>query len=141
MFVTKSNYRFNHPLASANENYWKLVHKTLNSSWLYSVVKYLNDAGNISDILLIPDVHLLEDILKNKGVVVKELYVVTPGYINKSKDWKMNRILYLGKALLKDGGTVVYKYVLSNGEVVHESIRDIDPKTLQFETIFEIKIS
>lgn len=138
MFVTNNRYRFNHPLASADETYWNFVRKTLHTTWLYSVIEYLDGVESISDILLIPDVHLLEVVLKNKGIIVKEIYVVTPGYINKSDDWKMNRIVYMGKAPLKDDGNVVYKYVLSNGDVVHESLRELDPRTLNFETIFEV---
>lgn len=138
MFVTNNRYRFSHPLASADETYLNLVHKTLHTTWLYSVIEYLDGVKSISDILLIPDVHLLEVILKNKGIIVKEIYVVTPGYINKSDDWKMNKIVYMGKAPNKDDGTVVYKYILSNGEVMHESLRKLDLKTLEFETIFEV---
>jgi len=138
MFVTNNHYRFNHPLASADETYWNLVHKTLHTTWLYSVIEYLDGVESISDILLIPDVHLLEDILKNKGIMVKEIYLVTPGYINKSDDWKMNKIAYMGKAPNKDDGTIIYKYILTNGEVIHESLRELDTKSLEFETIFEV---
>lgn len=138
MFVTRNSYRINHPLTTADESYWNLVYKTLNTPWLYCMVEQLNETENISNILLVDDVDELIKILANKGIIVQEIYVVTPSHINKSSEWKMDRLLYLGKANLIEEASVVYKYILSKGEVIYENFIEIDPIKLVYETIYEI---
>lgn len=50
----------------------------------------------------------------------------------------MDRLIYLGKENLIEEASVVYKYILSKGEVIYENFIEIDPFTLVYETIYEI---
>ena len=74
--------------------HWHSVSRVLRTHWYHATVQ-LTQPGRVSEIqLMINDEHRLQAALisQDETVVIKDVQVVTPAYMNKGEGWKMEQL-------------------------------------------------
>lgn len=93
---------------------WKYVELTLPHVWFYVTIVERVQTIEVKSILMIDSVALLEDLLSApySGCTVESIYVVTPGRLNGTGDWRMERLLRIEH--LSEQDSVAHLYVVKN---------------------------
>lgn len=135
MFITSEFTKVENPLHDVTEYGWSRVELMLNAPWYFcSFIDTRFEGLNRS--LLLDHIHQLIDMFLDKNIKVREAYIVTPGYVNKSDTWQMERIIQIKQSLNHDlnNSNTVYKVIKSDGsEMVIDGVLLVDSNSLSFE--------
>ncbi|MNF44988.1 hypothetical protein D3C84_261100 [compost metagenome] len=93
---------------------WKYVELTLAHVWFYVTVVQRVKFEQIRSILMLDNLALLDDLLSDphSGREVESIQLVTPGRLNGSGDWRMERLLRIEHLI--DHDSVAYIYEVKN---------------------------
>jgi len=110
MFETFDNAEIPLPkaLAENGERLWTYAHLNLNTPWFYVQYHVLSNESTFNAVLLFSLLDQLKSLISQPGVVVKNAYVVTPGYVNKSDMWQMDLINEIRTGLVMQEMVTIY---------------------------------
>lgn len=96
---------------------WAMVERHLALPWYHVVLEEKVDGRAWKRVLMPSDVNMLEEILSQRTneFVVEDIQVVTPGWMNKTGKWMMEKLsgLLVG---YDSSGARVYLHNMCNGE-------------------------
>ncbi|MDD1141007.1 hypothetical protein M5G22_25890 [Pseudomonas sp. TNT2022 ID233] len=103
--------------------HWRYAELSFASIWLYVSIGYVRSGLQRQCTLLMPELREFEQLLNDCGdaLWIDDVMVVSPGDVNDSGAWMMERLVALEEAVDKQTGEFVYIYVLDNGRRYTES--------------------
>lgn len=122
MFETHNNAELFLPkaLAPNGERLWSYVGMHVHVPWFY--IEYAVDHENMKlrTVLFLSSVEQLKSLTEQENIEITQAHVVTPGYVNKTGTWKMDRLKQVVQATNNLGETEfpVSIYVLMNGKEI-----------------------
>jgi hypothetical protein len=98
--------------------HWRYAELSFNSIWLYVSIGYVRSGLQCQCTLLMPELREFEQLLTDCGdeLWIDDVMVVSPGNVNGSGAWAMERLDTLEEAVEEQNGQFVYIYVLENGK-------------------------
>lgn len=98
--------------------HWRYAELSFNSVWLYVSIGYARSGAERQCTLLMPELREFEQLLNDCGdeLWIEDVMVVSPGDINGSGTWMMERLGTLEEAADEQTGEYIYIYVLENGK-------------------------
>lgn len=126
-------------LALNGERLWRYAQINTQIPWFY--VEYLVDYGDLKSksVLLIANNEQLEILANRTDIEITQAHVVTPGYVNKTEDWQMNKLKQVFRATRRIGRNKipVTIYVLSDGrEMVYSTDTNEKAQLEDCKTVF-----
>lgn len=125
-------------LSPNGERLWSYAQISIHAPWFY--VEYEIDYGDWKpkSILLLNTLDQLEELSSRPDIKITQAHVVTPGYVNNSNDWHMDRLRQVLRATRKIKGNemAVTIYVLSDGRKFSDSPINEKSKLTNQEIIF-----
>ena len=116
---------------------WKYVELTLPHIWFYvTIVEKVQNIA-VKSILMIDSVALLDDLLSASPSerYVENIHLVTPGRLNESGDWRMERLFRIEH--LSDEDSVAHLYRVKNNTTYVDGDRGLSIRvTTQRRVIF-----
>jgi hypothetical protein len=103
--------------------HWRYAELSFDSIWLYVSIGYTRSGQHRQCTLLMPELREFEQLLGDCGdaLWIDDVMVVSPGDVNSSGSWKMDRLSTLEEAIIKQNEEFVYIYVLENGKRYSEA--------------------
>lgn len=103
--------------------HWRYAELSINSLWLYVSIRYVRSGHHNQCTLLMPELREFEQLLNDRGdaLWVEDVMVVSPGDLNGSGAWIMERLATLEEAVNEQTGAFVYIYILENGKRYNET--------------------
>ncbi|MGY3305056.1 hypothetical protein ACVK1X_004371 [Pseudomonas sp. PvR086] len=103
--------------------HWRYAELSFNSIWLYVSIGYVRSGPQSQCTLLMPELREFEQLLNDRGdaLWVDDVMVVSPGEVNGSGAWMMERLGTLEEAVNEQTGEFVYIYTLENGKRYSEA--------------------
>ncbi len=95
MFQTMDEAEISIPFGSEKNGYkaWSFCFKRVQAPWLYVITnEELISGGIIPKVYYFTSFDFVEGLLSSNRHVVSEVYLVTPGWINGSNQWRMGRV-------------------------------------------------
>jgi len=110
--------------SDANVQHWRFAELPVCCHWFFVGVGYDQDGEGISSTLLITSTPEFERILtaRREGVWVEGVMLVSPGHMNGSGRWKMERLEELRESIDDRDGFQHYVYVLEGGHSYIEGV-------------------
>lgn len=104
---------------------WKYVELTLAQVWFYVTVVEQVKTTKAKSILMIDSLALLEDLMSDphSGRHVESIQLVTPGRLNESGDWRMERLLRIEHLSHQD--SVAHIYEVKNNVIYVDGDRSL----------------
>lgn len=98
--------------------HWRYAELSFDSIWLYVSIGYTRSGHQRQCTLLMPELHEFEQLLNDRGdaLWIDDVMIVSPGDVNGSGGWMMERLAALVEATNQKNGEFVYFYVLENGK-------------------------
>jgi hypothetical protein len=98
--------------------HWRYAELSFSSIWLYVSISYIRSGHQRQCTLLMPELREFEQLLNDCGdaLWIDDVMVVSPGDVNGSGAWKMERLSALEEAINDRTGEFCYVYELENGE-------------------------
>ena len=98
--------------------HWRYAELSFNSIWLYVSIGYTRSGHQRQCTLLMPELREFEQLLNDRGdaLWIDDVMIVSPGDVNGSGAWMMERLAALVEASNQKNGEFVYIYVLENGK-------------------------
>ncbi|NWD69377.1 hypothetical protein HX870_17390 [Pseudomonas gingeri] len=98
--------------------HWRYAELSFNSVWLYVLIGYARSGAQRQCTLLMPELREFERLLNDCGdeLWIEDVMVVSPGDINGSGTWMMERLGTLEEVVDEQTGEYIYIYVLENGK-------------------------
>jgi hypothetical protein len=119
MFVTYRQAEMPMGMLFGNENelHWRYVELSLRCPWFYTTIGYVSGGDSFTKTLLIPSPPELERLLSEQHdrMWVEEVMLVSPGYMNGSDGWKMERLQELRVDVDDRDGYSNYVHVIEGG--------------------------
>ncbi|MVW84789.1 hypothetical protein EI969_02290 [Pseudomonas sp. PB101] len=90
---------------------WHLVQQHLMSPWFHTTIARCEDSLEIHDVVFVDSMQALTALLEltEVGVQVKSVQLVSPGWLNGSGDWRMERLLEVARS--QDGASLRYTLI------------------------------
>ncbi len=103
--------------------HWTYAELSFKSVWLYVSIGYKSSGLQRQCTLLMPELREFEQLLSDCGeeLWIDDVMVVSPGDINGSGTWMMERLDALEERTDEHSGEFIYFYVLENGKCYTES--------------------
>lgn len=103
--------------------HWRYAELSFDCIWLYVSIGYSRSGHQRQCTLLMPELREFEQLLNDCGdaLWIDDVMVVSPGGVNGSGSWMMERLATLEEAINKQNEEFVYIYVLENGKQYSES--------------------
>lgn len=97
--------------------HWRYAELSICCIWLYVSFSYIRSGHQRQCTLLMPELREFEQLLNDQGdtLWIEDVMVVSPGDVNGSGAWMMERLGVLVEAINPNNGGFVYIYVLENG--------------------------
>jgi|APLak6261667474_1056061.scaffolds.fasta_scaffold02666_2 hypothetical protein len=121
MFITSEYAKVENPLLQDDHSGWAHFELLLNAPWYFCKIKVNSDADSFFKNVFFNNINQVIDLLFETNIELKEVYLVTPNYVNKSGSWKMDKVIKLFKSTNHDsiGKNLAYKIVsYDNSEFV-----------------------
>ena len=121
---------------------WTSVNLNMHVHWLYVTYQaQYDDDTKLVEIIFLTEAEQLLEISLNEKIQIIEVYLVSPGYVNGSNSWKMEKVKEIWKATLRldelDSSGRIY-IVEGNCEYVHSYLTmdkgDFTKKELIFKS-------
>ncbi len=99
--------------------HWRYAELSFNSIWLYVSIGYVRLGPPRQCTMLLPELREFEQLLKDcksEALWIDDIMVVSPGDVNGSGAWMMDRLNALEEAIDEQTGEFVYIYVLEDGK-------------------------
>jgi hypothetical protein len=111
MFETFDNAEIPLPkaLAENGERLWTYAHLNLNTPWFYFQYQVVSEESTFNAVLLFSLLDQLKSLINEPDVIVKNAYVVTPGYVNKSDLWQMDLLNEIRTGLAVQERVTIYE--------------------------------
>lgn len=92
---------------------WHFVQQHLMTPWFHTTIARCEDGLEIHDVVFVDNVQTLTSLLEltEKGVQVKSVHLVSPGWLNGAGDWRMEKLLEVARS--QDGTSL--RYTLKDG--------------------------
>ncbi|MHA6232990.1 hypothetical protein [Pseudomonas fluorescens group sp. PF-69] len=90
---------------------WHFVQQQLMSPWFHTTIARCEDGLEIHDVVFVDSLQALTSLLEltEVGVKVKSVKLVSPGWLNGSGDWRMERLLEVARS--QDGASLRYTLI------------------------------
>ncbi|MNF98321.1 hypothetical protein D3C84_811770 [compost metagenome] len=129
MFVTykQAEIPIGFYLGDENTQHWQYVEQTLHCPWFYVGLARRSGEEIMNSMLLIPSTQAFEQLLEQQGkdIWLKDVQLVTPGYMNGSDFWKMELLLEICEVIDDRDNSYSYVYKLE-GERLYSENRQLD---------------
>ena len=144
MFETDSIEEIFMPAMALDENLrqWESVNLTLQSQWFYVVYRTIpKNPEKLLNFKFLSTTEQVASLSLIYSYQIVDVYLGSPGYINGSDSWKMEKLKEIWKASLKNNNDPRGRiYVLDDGrEYVHSYTTMESSDFTKKELIFEIK--
>jgi hypothetical protein len=98
--------------------HWRYAELSFSSIWLYVSIGYVRSGLQSQCTLFMPELREFEQLLNDCGdaLWIDDVMVVSPGDINHSGAWMMERLDTLEESVDEQTGELVYIYALENGK-------------------------
>lgn len=98
--------------------HWRYAELSFSSIWLYVSIGYVRSGLQSQCTLFFPELREFEQLINDCGdaLWIDDVMVVSPGDVNESGAWMMERLGTLEEAVNEHTGEFVYFYVLENGK-------------------------
>lgn len=115
-----------------NTQHWQYVEQTLHCPWFYVKLARQNGEEVMISMLLIPSTPAFEQLLGEQGndIWLKDVQLVTPGYMNGSDCWEMERLLEISEVVEDREDSCSYRYRLE-GERLYSESRQLGRSSLR----------
>ncbi len=92
--IDKKEKFFPKGICEKGERFWGFVLPTLTNPWFYMVFEIDDDEEYKPSLtILIDSIGELSSLIANSlDLIIKEVYLVSPGYLNNSELWKMQQV-------------------------------------------------
>jgi len=112
--------------------HWLYAELSLPCVWFYVSIGYQRSAKFGQTTLLIAGIREFEQLLSDRDsdMWLEDVMVVTPGSVNGSGHWRMDRLSELSEAVESNTGQLTYVYKLEDGGLVLEG-PTADPASMQ----------
>lgn len=99
-------------------HHWRYAELSFNSIWLYVSIGYVRSGLRCQCTLLMPELREFEQLLSDCGEAlwIDDVMVVSPGDVNGSGAWMMERLSALEEVVDEQTGEFTYDYALENGK-------------------------
>ena len=115
MFITNRQAEVNgsQTMLEPGHQGWHFVQQHLMSSWFHTTRARYEDGLEIYDVVFVDSLQTLTSILDltELGVRVKSVQLVSPGWLNGTGDWRMEKLLEVTQS--QDGTSL--RYTLQDG--------------------------
>lgn len=101
MFETFDDSEIKSPFSDEGIRIWTSAHQSLHILWLYVEYQSKQDGDITGAMSLLFNADQLLKLSNEPGITIKNVYLHTPGYINKSKYWKMDRLKSVSLGYIK----------------------------------------
>lgn len=113
--------------------HWNSVSRVLATHWYHVVVQEFHEGRLINFVHMINDAVRLNDLLTNQSqeLIVNDVQVVTPPWMNKSQSWKMEKLTSVSVGFDKND-VVVCQVEVEGGKVyfdTHDRYFDVNTLT------------
>ncbi|MBL1321032.1 MAG: hypothetical protein COA63_008245 [Methylophaga sp.] len=109
---------------------WKYIFRRSKTSWLYATSHVVNEALSFDVSVFVPDIHEVMALQEQDRLELYDVYLVSPGHINNSSLWQMERIKSVEMGHEPYSGEEIYVYVLDNGERRVDSIHNTPEESI-----------
>lgn len=119
--------------------HWRYAELSFNSIWLYVSIGYVRLETHRQCTLLMPELREFEQLLNDcsDALWIDDVMVVSPGDVNDSGAWMMERLYALEEAVDVHTAEFVYIYVLENGKRYIETELSQNAKLEVQRTIYQ----
>lgn len=144
MFETNDIARLNNQPPSlvngVGEQFWSHVTLKLDAPWFHIAFNVqASDGSKRQNVIFVTDIGDLVDLNNDKLFEIEQVYLVSPGRINKHGKWMMEVVSNILAGLEPDYDLFSYIYVLENGDRYINS--DLDSKEHELRDIQPIYIN
>ena len=118
MFETNDFARMNNPLSlfGDDSHLWSHVSLRIHVPWFYVTYSMDYDDGSKRvNILFVSNINDLVSMNSETSIQVEQVYLVSPGHLNKSEEWLMEPIGEILVGLEPKHDQAVYIYIVKNG--------------------------
>lgn len=131
----------NHFLDEGNQ-VWDYIFRRLHTTWFHVVVSPSDEySEQCSKVFFLSSVDNLLAFQLDESLIISELSLMIPGWMNDTKTWKMEQLnkIFIGYETETGHEQKVYVYELSNGRRVIDSTLSTQEKDIiNLEVIFEL---
>ena len=140
MFETNDMSRMNNPLTLlGDDNYlWSNVSLRLHVPWFYVVysIDYEDDSKNL-DILFVSNIKELINMSNEIIVHIDQVYLVSPGHLNKSDKWMMEPIDKIMEGSEPEYNQISHIYIVENGNrYIDSGFGSKEEKLINIKTLY-----
>lgn len=102
MFITnrQAEVSGSQVMLAPDQQGWHFVQKHLMSPWFHTTIVRCEDGLEIHDVVFVDSIQTLTSLLDlaEKGVYVKSVQLVSPGWLNGFGDWRMETLLEVAQS-------------------------------------------
>ncbi len=142
MFFTKDFSRIKNPFLDAGEHGWSQVELMLNAPWYFCSISERKNNEGFTTNLILNNINQVLDLLSQSDIDVKEIYLISPGYVNKSNCWKMDKIFRILKSTNHEMKKTnpVYKIIkVDETELIIDVLSVVKDEGFKFETLIRFE--
>jgi len=120
MFETNDMAKLNNPppslVSGVGGQFWSHVTLKLDAPWFHIAFNIQSSNGSIrQNVIFVTDIKDLVDLNNDKLFEIEQVYLVSPGHINKYGKWMMEPVSEILAGLEPEYDLLAYIYVLENG--------------------------
>jgi len=140
MFETNNMSRMNNPLTLlGDDNYlWSNVSLRLHVPWFYVVynIDYEDDSKNL-EILFVSNIKELINMSNEIIVHIEQVYLVSPGHLNKCDKWMMEPIDKILEGSEPEYNQISHIYIVENGNrYIDSGFGSKEEKLINIKTLY-----
>lgn len=115
MIETFDQAEIQNPWCSDGVRIWSYAHLNIHAPWLYVKYEFGPLGKRMSSMYLLFHEEQLFELANQDEITISSVYAVTPSYVNKSKNWKMDLLKSLSTGVTsKSAGEKIVRYELSD---------------------------
>ncbi|WEK28483.1 MAG: hypothetical protein P0Y58_16375 [Candidatus Pseudomonas phytovorans] len=140
MFIThkQAELALGELLGDGSTQCWQYVEQTTHCPWFYVKVAFQQDNEAFTSMLMLPSISSLEQVISEQtaGLRLLDVQLVSPGYLNGSDGWMMEKLLELRETVDDIREEAVYVYSLEGGKIYTEGLGSAEADTKSVRIIF-----
>lgn len=104
--------------------FWAYVELNTSEPWFYVAVIQRHNNRSYRDFVFVSAIPLLRNLLSNStsSAWIDKIYLVSPGFLNGTKDWKMEPLEELWELTGMNNGSSTYQFMISGGSIYNSTI-------------------
>ena len=120
-------------IAGDGQHIWTAVSLPLNRPWFFVTCNKMTDQGLVTHSIMISSIAQIQELagLHSDSFKLGDVHLMSPGWVNRTDTWKMDRLQAVWEGLHPLNGLRVQVFTLTDGRRYLDTSKDIEPSSLE----------